>query len=92
MQHNVLPVFYPVQMAQILYNYTAFKGYDVSIQDDPSTFNDRDKASDWALSAMKWAVGTSLLQGYNGNLNPSGTATRAKEAQIFMNFCMSIMK
>lgn len=80
------------QMAQILYNYAAFKGYDVSTQGDLTAFNDGAKTSDWALSAMKWAVGTGLLQGYNGNLNPTGTATRAEVAQIFMNFCENIAK
>ena len=80
------------QMAQILYNYATFKGYDVSVQDDLSTFNDGAKTSDWALSAMKWAVGSGLLQGYNGNLNPTGTATRAEVAQILMNFCENIAK
>lgn len=80
------------QMAQILYNYAAFKGYDVSTQGDLSTFNDGAKTSDWALSAMKWAVGSGLLQGYNGNLNPTGTATRAEVAQILMNFCENIAK
>jgi hypothetical protein len=80
------------QMAQILYNYAAFKGYDVSAQGDLATFNDGAKTSDWALAAMKWAVGTGLLQGYNGNLNPTGTATRAEVAQILMNFCENIVK
>ena len=80
------------QMAQILYNYATFKGYDVSVQGDLSTFNDGAKTSDWALSAMKWAVGSGLLQGYNGNLNPTGTATRAEVAQILMNFCENIAK
>lgn len=80
------------QMAQILYNYAAFKGYDVSVQGDLSTFNDGARISDWALSAMKWAVGSGLLQGYNGSLNPTGTATRAEVAQILMNFCENIAK
>lgn len=80
------------QMAQILYNYATFKGYDVSVQGDLSVFNDGAKTSDWALSAMKWAVGTGLLQGYDGNLNPTGTATRAEVAQILMNFCENIAK
>ena len=80
------------QMAQILYNYATFKGYDISVQGDLSAFNDGAKTSDWALSAMKWAVGTGLLQGYNGNLNPTGTATRAEVAQILMNFCENIAK
>jgi exopolysaccharide biosynthesis protein/predicted phosphodiesterase len=80
------------QMAQILYNYAAFKGYDVSVKSDLSTFNDGAKTSGWALSAMQWAVGTGLLQGYNENLNPTGTATRAEVAQILMNFCKNIAK
>ena len=80
------------QMAQILCNYAAFKDCDVSVQGDLATFNDGAKTSDWALSAMKWAVGTGLLQGHNGNLNPTGTATRAEVAQILMIFCENIKK
>ena len=80
------------QMAQILYNYAVFKGYDISAQGDLSAFGDGSETSDWALPAMKWAVGTGLLQGYAGRLNPAGTATRAEVAQILMNFCEKIMK
>ena len=80
------------QMAQILYNYAVFKGYDVSAQGDLSAFGDGSETSDWALPAMKWAVGSGLLQGYAGRLNPDGTATRAEVAQILMNFCEKIMK
>ncbi len=79
------------QMAQILYNYAVFKGYDVSAQGDLSAFGDGSETSDWALPAMKWAVGTGLLQGYAGRLNPAGTATRAEVAQILMNFCENIV-
>lgn len=79
------------QMAQILYNYAVFKGYDVSVQGDLSVFSDGTATSDWALPAMKWAVGSGLLQGYAGRLNPAGTATRAEVAQIFMNFCENIV-
>lgn len=80
------------QLAQILYNYVAFKGYDVSLQGDLSAFNDGAETSQWALTAMKWAVGTGLIQGYNGNLDPTGTATRAEVAQLLMNFCEYIEK
>lgn len=79
------------QMAQILYNYAVFKGYDVSAQGDLSAFEDGSETSDWALPAMKWAVGSGLLQGYAGRLNPDGTATRAEVAQILMNFCENIV-
>lgn len=79
------------QMAQILYNYAVFKGYDVSVQGDLSAFEDGSETSDWALPAVKWAVGSGLLQGYSGRLNPAGTATRAEVAQILMNFCENIV-
>jgi uncharacterized repeat protein (TIGR02543 family) len=80
------------QMAVILYRYAQYKGYDVTAQGDLGTFNDGAETSDWAVEAMKWAVGSSLLQGYAGNLNPTGTATRAEVAQILMNFCENIAK
>ena len=37
-------------------------------------------------------LGITLNQGYNGNLNPTGTATRAEVAQILMNFCENIAR
>ena len=80
------------QMAVILYRYAQYKGYEVTATGDLSTFNDGAQTSDWAVEAMKWAVGSSLLQGYAGNLNPTGTATRAEVAQIFMNFCENVGK
>ena len=37
---------------------------------------------------MAWAVGSGLMSGKgSGVLDPSGTATRAELAQMFMNFC-----
>lgn len=80
------------QMAQILYNYAVYKGIDTSVQSDLSAFTDGANTSEWAETAMKWAVGNGLLQGYNGQLNPNGTATRAEVAQILMNFCENIAK
>ena len=80
------------QMAVILYRYAQYKGYEVTATGDLSTFNDGAQTSDWAVEAMKWAVGSSLLQGYAGNLNPTGTATRAEVAQILMNFCENVGK
>jgi hypothetical protein len=81
------------QMAAILYRYAAYKGYDTSVQGDLSLFIDGDKVSAWAVDAMTWAVGTELIGGKgDGILDPTGTATRAEVAQIFMNFCEKIAK
>ena len=75
------------QMAQILYNYALYMGYDISARGDLSGYRDAASTSAWARTAMEWAVGSGLFYGYDGWLNPTGTATRAEVAQILMNFC-----
>ena len=81
------------QLATILYRYAESKGYDVSAKGDLTTFADGAKTSSWAAEAMEWAVGSKLLSGKGGNvLDPTGTATRAEVAQIFMNFAQGLQK
>lgn len=79
------------QMAAFLYNYAAFKGYDVSASDDLAAFSDADTVSDWAADVVCWAVGADLIHGVgDDNLAPQGQATRAQVAAILMNFCENI--
>lgn len=53
------------------------------------SFADEENVSDWALQAMKWAVGTGVLNGKDGGrLDPTGTATRAELATILNRFCV----
>lgn len=79
------------QMVVILYRYSNYKGYDVSSDGILIGFADSTDTSDWAEAAMKWAVGTGLIQGKgNDVLDPLGTAIRAEVAQIFMNFCKKL--
>ena len=81
------------QLATILYRYAEYKEYDVSAKGDLTTFADGANTSSWATEAMEWAVGYKLLSGKGGNvLDPTGTATRAEVAQIFMNFAQSLKK
>ena len=50
-------------------------------------FTDTDKASGYALEALRWAVENGVMGGYgNGQLAPQGLATRAQVAQMLMNF------
>lgn len=50
-------------------------------------FADRDAAGDYALDALRWAVGEGLLTGKDGGrLDPAGTATRAEAAALLMRF------
>ena len=75
------------QLAVIFYNYAKLKGYDVSAVNDLSGFTDAGDVSDWALPAMRWAVGSGIMGGYgDGILGPQGTATRAQVAAMLRRF------
>lgn len=75
------------QLAVIFYNYAKHKGYDVSAVNDLSGFTDAGDVSDWALPAMRWAVGSGIMGGYgDGILGPQGTATRAQVAAMLRRF------
>ena len=71
------------QMAVILYQYAVYKGYDVSASNNLSAFTDASSVSSWALPYVQWAVGAGVMSGMgNGQLNPTGTATRAEIATM----------
>lgn len=73
-------------LAAMLFRYAAQSG-DTEAAGDLSAFQDADSASDWAKTALRWAVGAQLLRGdADGNLNPREGATRAQLAQILMNW------
>lgn len=81
------------EFAQMLYNYTKYKGYDLSAEGDLSTFPDANSIADWAEAAMSWANGNELINGHNdGTLEPGGTATRAQGASILMQFDQSLVE
>ena len=75
------------QMATVLYRYAQYKGADVSAAGDISGFADSANVSSWAADAVKWAVGSGLVNGVEGNaLAPQGTSTRAQAATVLMRF------
>ena len=75
------------QLAAILYRYAVMKGYDVRVSASLSRYSDADKVSDWAVTAMHWAVGAGLINGRSANtLAPQGTAMRAEVAAILLRF------
>lgn len=53
---------------------------------DLSRFSDASSISNYAKSAMNWAVSEGIMAGSGGKLNPRGTATRAEAAQMFKNY------
>ncbi len=83
------------QAAAILYRYAQSKGIDVSVGENTNilSYVDVQQASEYAISALQWAVGAGVLNGKNGGrLAPTGTATRAEIAAIMQRWCENIIK
>ena len=73
------------QIAAILYRYVCYRGYDVQVgeQTDLLAYEDADQVSEFAVPAMKYAVGSGLIHGKTvSTLNPKDNATRAEIAVI----------
>lgn len=71
------------QMAAMLWRYAGSPDVDGSL----SSFVDGEQTSNWAQSAMIWAVDQGLISGVgNDRLDPWGQATRAQAATILMRF------
>jgi hypothetical protein len=80
------------QMVAILYRYSDYKGYDISASAELGAFADAGSVSAYAVPAMKWAVGSGLIIGRDGNqIAPVATATRAEVATIITRFCRTIV-
>ena len=75
------------QLATMLYRYSAHKGYDVSGTADLSVYSDKGKISDWANTALSWAVSVGLVKGVTDRtVEPGGPATREQLATILQRF------
>ncbi|MEM5767160.1 MAG: S-layer homology domain-containing protein, partial [Bacillota bacterium] len=48
------------------------------------SFTDADSVGSWARDAAKWSVGSGLIQGSGGKLNPTANITRAESATIIL--------
>lgn len=73
------------QLAVLLYRYARPQGVTGGLQE--GTAPDQDKIAPWAREAMAWAVSEGILEGRpNGKLDPTGTATRAEAAALFVRF------
>ena len=66
-------------------------GCDMEVETDLSSFTDANAISDYALEAMRWAIGNGLVVGMDKNLLvPQGTTTRAQAATLIMRFDMLV--
>ena len=83
-------------MATILYRYCKYKGLDVSEGEDTNilSYKDISEVSSWAMDAMQWACGTSVIQGVENNgmhLDPKGDAVRSQIATMIYRFCVEVL-
>ena len=76
------------QLAAILYRYAKYKGYDVSVGEDTNilSYADAESVSEYAIPALQWACGEGLINGADGKLMPTSSATRAQVAAIIHRF------
>ena len=78
------------QLAVILNQYCKYKGKYKSVKADYSKFADSKKISSFAKWGMNWAVGSGIINGSKGNINPQGNATRPEAATMIYNYCTKI--
>ena len=75
----------------MLWRYAQTEGYDVSVGENTNILSYTDVAdlSEYAISAMQWAVGAGIINGTGdgSTLSPQGQATRAQAAVMLTRFC-----
>ena len=80
------------QIAAIMHRYAIYKGYDVSIGESTNilSYDDSDSISEYAISAMQWAVGSGMIKGRSeSTLNPKEYAERVEIAAMLHRFIMA---
>ena len=81
------------QMAVMLYRYAQYKGYDVTGADDLAGYTDAGEISSWAEGEVAWAVDAGVMNGTSSTtFTPSGEATRAELATVFMRFAQNVVQ
>ena len=75
------------QLATMLWRYAGEPASDYSL----SAFTDADSVSDYAATAMAWAVEHGIITGVTDTtIEPQGTATRAQCAAMLMRFVENV--
>ena len=78
------------QLATIMFRYEVFKGMNAVTMEENLHFDDTAEISEYAISALNWAVGTGLIKGRSeSTLAPKENATRAEIAAILHRFIES---
>ncbi len=79
-------------LAVILRNFAQYKGKNINVTSDLSKFKDGNLVSDYAKSAVEWAVGKGVITGNNNgeSLTPHANSTRAEASGMIYNYCTKV--
>ena len=79
-------------LAVMLRNYAQYKGKNVNVTANLNKFSDGNIVSDYARSAVEWAVGKGVITGNNNgaSLTPHANSTRAEAAGMMYNYCTKV--
>ena len=78
------------QIATIMFRYAQYKGMTAVTMEENLHFEDSSEISEYAISAMNWAVGKGLMNGKTTTtINPKDNATRAEIAAILQRYIES---
>lgn len=78
------------QLATMLYRYANKLGYDTTAAKDTNTFPDGNRVSSFAQDSVRWCLGTGIITGDQGNINPQGTVNRAVCATMISRFINTV--
>lgn len=78
------------QAVVILYRYSLIMGYDIKSTGNFVKFKDGGDVSDWAVIAMKWAVGKGIYTGEIDRILPTKKASRALIADMLYKYTDTI--
>lgn len=73
-------------VATMLYRYAEYNGFDTSKVSELDAFPDASKVSEYAKTAIQWAVGVGIITGDQGRINPQGLSSRAVCATMLNRF------
>lgn len=75
------------QMTTILFRTAVAEGMNaVTMEENLESFADSSAISEYAITAMNWAVGRGFITGTGKGLEPKGTSTRAQAAAVLCRF------
>ena len=77
------------ELMVMLHRYAAAAGMNTAVYEDASilSYGDAEDVSTWAMTAMQWACGSGVMQGYDtGFLGPQDVLTREQTATFLHRF------